>query len=76
MSKVIRFHSFGRSRSTESEILRNPQTAANAKKYILDRLANGSFVPKIATTFPLDQIVDAYNYVQNNEQVGRVIILP
>ena len=44
------------------------------KKYIYDRLANGSFKPKIARTFPFDQTVEAYRYLESNEQIGKVII--
>jgi NADPH:quinone reductase-like Zn-dependent oxidoreductase len=59
---------------TLSEVLRNPQTAAAAKQYIYDRVADGRFIPRIATTFPLEQTVDAYRYLQSNQQVGRVVI--
>jgi len=40
------------------------------KKYIYDRLADGSFKPKIARTFPFDQTVEAYR----NEQIGKIVI--
>ncbi|MDE3186786.1 MAG: zinc-dependent alcohol dehydrogenase family protein [Acidobacteriota bacterium] len=59
---------------TVSEILRNPQAAAAAKQYIFDRVADGRFVPKVATTFPLERTVDAYKYVESNQQMGRVVI--
>jgi NADPH2:quinone reductase len=44
------------------------------KRYIYDRLANGSFKPKIARTFPFDQTVEAYRYLESNEQIGKVVI--
>jgi NADPH2:quinone reductase len=44
------------------------------KKYIFDRLADGSFKPKIARTFPFDQTVEAYRYLESNEQIGKVVI--
>jgi NADPH:quinone reductase-like Zn-dependent oxidoreductase len=59
---------------TLSEIVRNPRTAAAAKQYVYDRLADGRFVPKIGKTFPLEQTVDAYRYLESNQQIGRVII--
>ena len=59
---------------TMSEVVRHAPTAAEAKKYICERLADGRFVPKIARTFPLAQTVDAYRYVESNQQVGRVVI--
>jgi NADPH:quinone reductase-like Zn-dependent oxidoreductase len=57
-----------------SEVLRNPQTAAAAKRYIYDRVADGRFVPKVAKTFPFERTVDAYRYVESNQQMGRVVI--
>ena len=44
------------------------------KKYIYDRLADGSFKPKVARTFPFDQTVEAYRYLESNEQIGKVVI--
>jgi len=57
-----------------SEFARNPEMTETAKKYLLDRLADGRFVPKIARTFPLELITEAYQYLMTNEQIGRVII--
>jgi NADPH:quinone reductase-like Zn-dependent oxidoreductase len=59
---------------TVGEIVRDPQTASAAKQYIYDRLADGRFEPKIAKTFPLEQTVDAYRYVESNQQLGRVVV--
>lgn len=39
------------------------------KKYLYDRLSNGSFKPKIARTFPSDQTIEAYRYLESNEQI-------
>ena len=44
------------------------------KKYIYDHLADGSFKPEIARTFPFDQTVEAYKYLESNEQIGKVVI--
>lgn len=56
------------------EITRDPQAAATAKKYIFDRLNDGRFVPKVAKTFPFAQTVEAYKYLESNQQVGKVVI--
>jgi NADPH:quinone reductase-like Zn-dependent oxidoreductase len=56
------------------EIRRDPKVLEVAKKYIYDRLADGRFKPKIAKTFPLAQIVEAYRYLESNQQVGKVVI--
>jgi NADPH:quinone reductase-like Zn-dependent oxidoreductase len=60
---------------TLAEFAHNPEMTEPAKKYLLDRLANGRFFPKIARTFPLEQITEAYKYLMTNEQVGRVVII-
>ncbi len=44
------------------------------KKYIYDHLADGSFKPEIARTFPFDQTVEAYKYLESNEQIGKIVI--
>jgi NADPH:quinone reductase-like Zn-dependent oxidoreductase len=59
---------------TMSEITRDPRALAEAKNYVLDRLADGRFVPRIARTFPLDRTVEAYQFLKSDEQVGRVIV--
>lgn len=56
------------------EITLNPALAEKAKKYIFDRLADGRFTPKIAKTFPFAQTVEAYRYLESNQQVGKVVI--
>jgi NADPH:quinone reductase-like Zn-dependent oxidoreductase len=44
------------------------------KKYIYDHLADGSFRPEIARTFPFDQTVEAYKFLESNEQIGKIVI--
>ena len=44
------------------------------KKYIYDHLADGTFKPEIARTFPFDQAVEAYKYLESNEQIGKVVV--
>jgi NADPH:quinone reductase-like Zn-dependent oxidoreductase len=57
-----------------TEIKRDPAGMAKAHKYVFDRLADGRFVPKIAKTFPLAQTVQAYQYLESNQQVGKIVI--
>jgi NADPH:quinone reductase-like Zn-dependent oxidoreductase len=56
------------------EVTRDPAKFAAAKKYVVDRLADGRFVPKIARTFPFVETVQAYQYLESNQQVGKVVI--
>jgi NADPH:quinone reductase-like Zn-dependent oxidoreductase len=52
----------------------NPTVLATAKKYICDRLEDHRFVPKIARTFPLMEITEAYEYMESNAHVGKVVV--
>jgi NADPH:quinone reductase-like Zn-dependent oxidoreductase len=56
------------------EITNDPARLEQAKKFINDGLADGSFKPLIAKTFPLDQIVEAHRYLESNQQVGKVVV--
>ena len=44
------------------------------KRYIHDHLADGSFKPEIARTFPFAETVEAYRYLESNEQIGKVVV--
>ena len=52
----------------------NPTKLEAAKKYVYDRLADGRFQPKIAKTFPLAQSKEAYQYLESNQQIGKVVV--
>jgi len=54
--------------------MQQPEKLAQAKKYICERLADGRFNPKIAKTFPFEQTVEAYKYLESNAQIGKVVI--
>lgn len=56
------------------EVVSVPERLATAKKYIYDRLADGRFVPKIARTFAYKNTVEAYRFLESNQQVGKVVI--
>jgi NADPH:quinone reductase-like Zn-dependent oxidoreductase len=59
---------------TVREIFVDAKAMSVAKKYVFDRLAHGRFVPKIAKTFPFKETVEAYKYLESNQQVGKVVI--
>src|SRR5215470_9510454 len=56
------------------EITSDPQRLERGKKFINDGLADGSFKPLIARTFPLEQIVEAHRFLESNQQVGKVVV--
>ena len=59
---------------TVHEINQDERLLALAKKFIFDRLADGRFLPRIAKTFPFAQTVEAYRYLESNQQIGKVVI--
>ena len=59
---------------TIMEISRDPGLREEAKKFIHDGLESGAFKPVIARTFPLDDIVGAYEYMESNEQMGKIVV--
>jgi len=59
---------------TLHEVTRDPELSRAAREYVFDRVSDGRFVPKIAKTFPFAETVNAYRYLESNEQVGKVVI--
>jgi NADPH:quinone reductase-like Zn-dependent oxidoreductase len=59
---------------TLHEINDDPDLSRTAREYIFDRVADGRFIPKIAKTFPFADTVQAYQYLESNEQIGKVVI--
>lgn len=56
------------------EITMNPDLLALAKAYIVERLADGRFAPKVAKTFAFADTIDAYRFLESNQQVGKIVI--
>jgi NADPH:quinone reductase-like Zn-dependent oxidoreductase len=56
------------------QITQDPEKLAAAKKYVFDRIADGRFQPKIAKVFPFAETVKAFEYLESNVQVGKVVI--
>jgi NADPH:quinone reductase-like Zn-dependent oxidoreductase len=56
------------------EFREDPPVLEKALQYVRDRLENGHFAPKIAKAFPLEQAREAYDYLESNAQVGKVVI--
>jgi NADPH:quinone reductase-like Zn-dependent oxidoreductase len=57
-----------------AEILSDPQRRERAIKFVNDGLADGSFKPLIAKTFPLEKIVEAHRYLESNQQIGKIVV--
>jgi NADPH:quinone reductase-like Zn-dependent oxidoreductase len=45
-------------------------------EWIAKGLASGALKPVIAKTFPLEKIVEAHEYLESNQQFGKIIVRP
>jgi NADPH:quinone reductase-like Zn-dependent oxidoreductase len=52
----------------------NEITGGKGARLIFDRLEDGRFKPVIAKVFPLQETVQAYQYLESNVQIGKVVI--
>ncbi len=59
---------------TMREINANHDLSRTAREYVFDRVADGRFQIKIAKIFPFGDTVKAYQYLESNEQIGKVVI--
>ncbi|MEC3881185.1 NAD(P)-dependent alcohol dehydrogenase [Parapedobacter sp. 10938] len=51
-----------------------PKFSTDDMRFLKERIANGDFRPVIDRHYPLDQIVDAYRYVETGQKIGNVVI--
>ncbi len=56
------------------EITPVPETREAAERYVFENLESGALQPKIAKTFPLEEIVQAQQYMESNEQIGKIVV--
>ncbi len=56
------------------EITSDPARLERCVRFINEGLADKSLAPKIAKTFPLEQIVEAHRYLESNQQIGKVVV--
>ncbi|MDH4159319.1 MAG: NAD(P)-dependent alcohol dehydrogenase, partial [Actinomycetota bacterium] len=51
-----------------------PEENQEMVQHFSDLMASGQFTPVIDRTYPLDQVVDAYRYVETGRKIGNVVI--
>lgn len=56
------------------EITTNPEELDRAKAYIYDGLKSGELLPVLDRVFSLEQIVEAHQYMESNQQNGKIIV--
>ena len=57
-----------------SQIWNKPHRFEAYKNLILRGLTGGHLKPIIAKTFPLSRIVEAHQYLESNQQIGKIIV--
>jgi NADPH:quinone reductase len=53
-----------------------PQQVLPTIMRVLDMVNSGAVKPVIGATFPLEHAVDAFNFMQNRQNIGKVVIKP
>lgn len=56
------------------EIVGNPERFARGKAFVTGGVDQGLLKPLIAKTFPLESIVDAHRYMEQGEQIGKIVV--
>jgi NADPH:quinone reductase-like Zn-dependent oxidoreductase len=51
-----------------------PRQDQDMARYFKNLIESGQFKPFIDRTYPLDQIVEAYKYVETGQKIGNVVI--
>jgi NADPH:quinone reductase-like Zn-dependent oxidoreductase len=59
---------------TLREVNADPDLSRTAREYVFDRVADGRFTPKIDKVFPFADTVKAYQYLESNKQIGKIVI--
>jgi NADPH:quinone reductase-like Zn-dependent oxidoreductase len=52
----------------------DPEQRARGCKVILDAIQAGELRPTIDRVFGFDQVVDAYHYMESNQQAGKIVV--
>ena len=56
------------------EIASEPEKMARGKKFIYDGLSSGALKTIIARTFTLEEIVEAHQFMESNQQIGKIVV--
>ncbi|MAZ26297.1 MAG: NADPH:quinone reductase [Cytophagaceae bacterium] len=56
------------------EFTSDPHKLKEARDWIYSALANGKLKPTVDRTFTLDEIVQAHEYMESNQQKGKIVV--
>ncbi|MDO5947047.1 zinc-binding dehydrogenase, partial [Burkholderia cepacia] len=57
-----------------TEMFGKPEWLTEAKRFVGDRLVDGTLSPVIAKSFHLSEVIAAHQYLEDNAQVGKVVM--
>lgn len=69
LMKSLKFQGY-----TLFELTLNPGLLQKATQYVYERIETGKFSPRIDRTFTLSEIVNAHRYMEQNQQIGKIVI--
>jgi NADPH:quinone reductase-like Zn-dependent oxidoreductase len=52
-----------------------PRISQATVKYLAELMDSGQFTPVIDRRYPLDQVAEAYRYVETHQKIGNVVVL-
>ena len=67
--KSLRFQGY-----TLFELTLNTSLLREATQYIYEGIESGRFSPRIDRIFTLSEIVNAHRYMEENQQIGKIVI--
>lgn len=59
---------------TAFEVIGNPSILQSAIEFINGGLATGELIPIISQVFPLDQVVEAHQFMEANQHTGKIVL--
>jgi NADPH:quinone reductase-like Zn-dependent oxidoreductase len=69
LMKSLKFQGY-----TLFELTLNASLLRKATQYVYDGIEAGKFSPRIDRTFTLSEIIDAHRYMEENQQIGKIVV--
>jgi NADPH:quinone reductase-like Zn-dependent oxidoreductase len=69
LMKSLRFQGY-----TLFELTLNPNLLQKATRYVYEGIESGRLSPRIDRIFTLSEIVDAHRYMEENQQIGKIVV--
>ena len=57
-----------------TEVIKDIERFRRAKQFILSGLSEGTLKPVIDRSFKFEEIVAAHNYLESNQQIGKIVV--